>query len=164
MSYIFSSVIASALVVMIYFYIIIFAFVWVLTGYGRNKVLKAYSYKYPWFAWIPFLSIYSLTDIVCEDDTINILDISIPTNVFKWWWLIILITLLIPSYGFFLYTFLTVVCKGRIFQRLYSKCERLAEDQTAVLGYISGLFGIIPFIKFLLYPKDLKIMPKVPKN
>ena len=145
-------------------YLIILACYWILKAYSRYRVLKFYDYRNPFFAWFPILSMYALSDAICEDqEKIDVCGIEIPDELFKMW--VILnpaLTFLIPYAGTILTFAIRIICKGRVFTRIYARCEEKTEKDTEIMGYLSGVFDIVGVFKCLLYPSNIKIKSSCP--
>lgn len=140
-------------------YLIILACYWILKAYSRYRILKFYDYQNPIFAWFPILSMYALSDAICEDqEKIDVCGLEIPSELFKMW--VILnpaLTFLIPYAGTILTFAIRIICKGRVFTRIYARCEEKTEAETEMIGYLSGIFDIVGVFKCLLYPNNTKI-------
>lgn len=145
-------------------YLIILACYWALKAYSRYRILKFYNYRNPIFAWFPILSMYALSDAICEDqEKIDVCGIEMPAELFKMW--VILnpaLTFLIPCAGAILTFAIRIICKGRVFTRIYARCEEKTETETELIGYLSGIFDIVGVFKCLLYPSNIKIKSSSP--
>ena len=134
-------------------------FYWILTGYGRYKVLKIYNYPYSWLAWIPFGSMFALSTVACEHNKkINMFGFEIDSDLFRLWAFLALLTSCIPFIGSVCYFGLNLLCETKVFQQIYARCENKTTEDTLDIGFLTGLFGIISVIKFLIYkPSKIKM-------
>lgn len=133
---------------------------YLLSALGIKRVLEIYGYPKTWMAWIPLVQIWALADAAAEGEEnwdIPLVNVKCPTIVFKLSWLIVLVLGYIPSIGGVLSIIAAVVLYGGIFQHVYSRVENRSMGQVATLAYISGIIQIIAWIKFLMYPKDVKL-------
>lgn len=162
--YIPSYSLGALLTTIILAYLIFSTGYWLLKAYSRYRILKFYDYRNPIFAWFPILSMYALSDVICEDqEKIDVCGIEIPSELFKMW--VILnpaLTFLIPYAGTILTFAIRIICKGRVFTRIYARCEEKNEKDTEIMGYLSGVFDIVGVFKCLLYPSNIKIKSSSP--
>lgn len=162
--YIPSYSLGTLLTTIILTYLIILACYWILKAYSRYRILKFYNYRNPIFAWFPILSMYALSDAICEDqEKIDVCGIEIPAELFKMW--VILnpaLTFLIPYAGTILTFAIRIICKGHVFTRIYARCEEKTEAETGLIGYLSGIFDIVGVFKCLLYLSNTKIKSSSP--
>ena len=69
---------------------------------------------------------------------------------------------MIPCAGAILTFAIRIICKGRVFTRIYARCEEKTETETELIGYLSGIFDIVGVFKCLLYPSNIKIKSSSP--
>lgn len=128
--------------------------VYVLYGISHMKALKAMGYDKAWAAWIPFFSSYALADCIPETkENVNIFGLSIPGNVFKFWWLIAIVVTWVPVVGSILSLAVNIIGAGFCYTSIYSILEGKSKDEVKVVGYLSGWLNIIAIVKFFTYKK-----------
>lgn len=126
--------------------------VYVLFGISHMKALRMMGYDKAWAAWIPFFSSYALADCIPETkENIDIFGISIPGNIFKFWWILSLVVVFVPKFGTLLSTAVTIICAGLCYTSIYSILEGKSKDEVKVVGYLSGWLNIIAIAKFFTY-------------
>ncbi|MBQ7944348.1 MAG: hypothetical protein IJ326_09840 [Lachnospiraceae bacterium] len=128
---------------------------YILTALSHMKALKMMGYHTPWHAWIPILRYMAYADSVCRENGVTILGQQIPTNVFKFWWVLIVIAdvvaLKFSTLGSILNLVVMVICLGTIYIKMYARLEGKEESEVQVIGYLSGWLPIIAVVKFFLY-------------
>lgn len=128
--------------------------VYVLYGISHMKALKAMGYDKAWAAWIPFFSSYALADCIPETkENVNMFGLSIPGQVFKFWWLVSFVVAYVPAVGGILSLVVTILCAGFCYTSIYSILEGKSKDEVKVVGYLSGWINIIAIVKFFAYKK-----------
>lgn len=139
---------------LIFFLAVVSIAVYVLSSIGISKVLGMYGYANKWHAWIPFLNYYALATVALGDSKSYVLfGKDIPAAVFKFWWVSLFVTGLIPFVGGILGIAIQVICFGTVYTLIYSALENKTIEECKVLGYVSSIIGIIPLVKFLMYKK-----------
>jgi len=126
--------------------------VYVLYGISHMKALKALGYDKAWLAWIPFGNYYAMADSVTGDNEESVTlfgSVNIPVMVYKLWWIGLFIAPFIPVVGNILSMALMIVFAGNAYMKMYAALENKSEQETQVVGYISGFISIIPIVKFL---------------
>lgn len=126
--------------------------VYVLYGISHMKALKALGYDKAWLAWIPFGNYYAMADSVTGDNEESVTlfgSVNIPVMVYKLWWIGLFIAPFIPVVGNILSMALMIVFAGNAYMKMYAELENKSEQETQVVGYISGFISIIPIVKFL---------------
>lgn len=128
--------------------------VYVLYGISHMKALKAMGYDKAWAAWIPFFSSYALADCIPETkENVNMFGLSIPGQVFKFWWLVSFVVAYVPAVGGILSLAVTILCAGFCYTSIYSILEGKSKDEVKVVGYLSGWINLIAIVKFFTYKK-----------
>ena len=137
---------------MVFFLILVVA-LYVISALAFSKALKTVGYKYPWFAWIPFLNLYALTDAALDtdDDAKRILfnKVNITKQIAKFWIVAYIIIGRIPTVGSYIAMALMVLVMGPVYALLYAKIEEKTYEDTQVLGYVSAFIPIVPVFKWL---------------
>lgn len=145
---------AGSVVLLLLASVLVVAF-YVLFAIGTMKVLKARGHAYPWMAWVPVLNYFALGQTCDEGDgNVTLIGLRIPTLVFSLWFVLFLVVGYIPNVGSLLQTIVQVLFFGRTCQCVYAKMEGKPENETAVIGYLSGLLPIIAMVKFLCYKSN----------
>lgn len=111
------------------------------------RVLKMLGYDKAWLAWIPFGRYYALAEATMEKDVYLPFNITLAMDVFKWWWLIPILSSAIPIISIAV----TVICFGWTLKKIYAMCEGVSPDQVSTIAYISAYIQIIMWIKFFTY-------------
>ena len=149
------------------FLVAILIAVYLLSALGIKRVLEIYGYPRIWMAWIPLVQVWALAEAAAEgEDSWNLplVKVKCPTIVFQLCWLIVFLLGYIPGVGSILSIIAAIVLYGGIYQHVFSRVENKTMDQVAVLAYISGLIQLIAWIKFLTYPKDMRLATNVNYN
>ncbi|MBE5877879.1 MAG: hypothetical protein E7290_13490 [Lachnospiraceae bacterium] len=131
---------------------------YVLTSISHMKALRMLGYHTPWHAWIPILRCMAYADSVSKEDNITIFGQKIPANIFKFWWVLLVVASLLTYVNGTLSSVLTIVvnviCLGTIYGKMYARLENKEESETQVIGYLSGWLTIIAIVKFFIYPEN----------
>lgn len=128
---------------------------YVLYGISHMKAYKMMGYKNAWGAWIPFYSSYVLADCIPESkESVNILGLSIPGTLFKFWWIVSFVVAYVPAVGTILSLVVTILCAGKCYTTIYATLEGKSQDEVKVVGYLSGWLSIIAIFKFLSYKNN----------
>lgn len=128
---------------------------YVLHGISHYKALKKLGYERAWFAWIPYASEYACADVVTKNDGDKVKligSLEIPTKVFKFWWVAIIVLPFLPIgwLATFLSVAICVLCNGLCYTRMFAALDGKSEQEEQTIGYISGAITIIAVIKFLI--------------
>lgn len=133
--------------------IIVGVVAYVFSSLAHMKALKALGYENAWLAWIPYGNYYGYADAVSQGEKKVMLfgKVGIPALLFKLWWILPL------ALGFVLerqvYTviarLLNIVFLGYTYTRMYARIEGKTEEETTLMGCVSGLLPIIAAIKFI---------------
>lgn len=133
--------------------VIISVAVYVFNAFAHMKALKALGYQNAWLAWIPYGNYYGYADAVSQGEEKVMLfgKVGIPALLFKLWWILPL------ALGFVLegevYTVLVrlinIVFLGYTYTRMYARIEGKTEEETTLLGCVSGFLPIVAAIKFI---------------
>lgn len=142
-------IIILSLVVGIVFY--------VLTSLGHMKALQALGYDKAWLAWIPFGVYFGCADAVCGNDEKVMLfgKFEIPAIIFKLWWIISIVIFFLLLKGFpasllnFINLVVRVVFLGYAYTKMYARIDGKTEQDSQVLGILSGFIPLIAAVKFL---------------
>lgn len=146
-------IIILSLVVGIVFY--------VLTSLGHMKALQALGYDKAWLAWIPFGVYFGCADAVYGNDEKVMLfgKFEIPAIIFKLWWIIPIVIFFLPVEGILLSllslldTVVRVVFLGYTYTKMYARIDGKTEQDSQVLGLLSGFIPLIAAVKFLTIKK-----------
>lgn len=122
--------------------------VYIVSALAFQKCLKHVGYQNAWLAWIPFGCYYALADALEADEAEIFPNVRVPMNIFKLWWILLLILPFLPLgvFATFITTAVRVIFLGWNFGQLYDKIDG---GDNKVIGYISGWITIIAVIKFL---------------
>lgn len=125
---------------------------YVLSSVSHMKALKALGYDKPWLAWVPGGNLYAVADAALNgDESIMFFgSFVVPAAVFRFWWAIALVLMFVPIIGNLCCFALFIICLGTCYTRLYARLEYKSEQDTMVIGFLSGLFPIIAVCKFLV--------------
>lgn len=126
---------------------------YVFNALAHMKALKALGYQNAWLAWIPYGNYYGYADAVSQGEEKVMLfgKVGIPALLFKLWWILPL------ALGFILegevYTVLVrlinIVFLGYTYTRMYARIEGKTEEETTLMGCVSGFLPIVAAIKFI---------------
>lgn len=122
---------------------------YILSSFAVMKALKILGYDKPWLAWIPYGLYFALTEATGYATVDLNLGLSIDMNLFRFWWVLIIVTPMIPGVGMLLTTALNIIVLGWNYGVLFAALDSKDYDETKGLGYVAGFFGIVAFIKFL---------------
>lgn len=135
--------------------IIVAIIMWILTSISHMKALRMLGYHTPWHAWIPILRCMAYADAVSKEDGFTIFGQKIPANIFRFWWILLVVASLLShvngTLGSILNIVVNVICLGTIYIKMYAKLENRPEEEVQVVGYLSGWLPIIAIVKFFLY-------------
>ena len=152
----FMAVVISIFVLILFITLIYNIAVYVIFSFSHMKALKLAGYRSPGYAWIPYVNYFAFADAVCEGEYIYIFKFKIPTQYFRFWWVLFILLTFIPFAGIILAIITRIICMGTIYTKLYAKIEQTTEDKVQVLGYISGFLNIIAIVKFFTYKTPVK--------
>lgn len=123
---------------------------YILASLGLSYVLARLGFQYRFLAWIPVVNLFALALAVGDSDgSCRWFGVRMPSVLFA----VIVTAVYYGAFGIDGWVKFMLVCLacGRMYQLVYSKIEGLPESDTALLGYLSGVIGIIPLVKFLIY-------------
>lgn len=135
--------------------IVIAVAVYVLNSISHMKALKALGYSKAWLAWIPYGVYYACADVVTEgEEPVRLFDkFNVPAIVFRLWWIVPVAFLFIPlneTLVSIINFVLNVVFLGCSYAKMFARLEGKQENETQVIGCVSGIFPIVAIIKFLM--------------
>lgn len=136
---------------------IIIIFLYVFMSLAHMKALKALGYDKAWIAWIPYGSYYGLADAVCDNEEKVTLfgKFEIPSILFKLWWILPIVLFFLPLGN--AYTLITrviyIIFLGCTYAKMYARLDGKTEQETQVLGCVSGFIPLIAGCKFLAIKK-----------
>lgn len=132
---------------------------YVISSLLLMKVFKMAGYNKPVHAWIPFYNAYILASILSEGlDSVHVLFVDIPRDLYKWCFLIIyaasLIISNIPFVGPFISLALSVIFYGDQNARVFALMSgKSVEDETAI-GLISAFVYIVYIVMVVSHRTD----------
>lgn len=141
--------------VIIVFALLIWIAFYVIQSVAYMKALKALGYDKAWLAWIPYVQYYACADAVSDNqENVYLFNKFLtPVWLFKFWWAIALAIGFLPllsTVSGLLKILLQVFFLGAVYTKMYARLEYKQEQDTQVIGCISGLFPIIASIKFIM--------------
>ncbi len=128
---------------------------YVFTSYAHMKALNLLGYDKAWLAWIPYGVYYACADCVSDnqENTMMFNKFSVPTLVFKLWWIVALVVTYLPwnsTITGIIRTALFIVFLGYTYAKMFARLEGKTEEETMAVGCVSGFLPIIAAIKFML--------------
>lgn len=128
--------------------------VYVFYGLSHMKALKALGYDKAWLAWIPYGVYFGCADAVSQNEENVMLfnKFSIPSMVFKLWWVLPIVISFLPlndSLINIVNRVLYIIFLGCTYAKMYARIEGKTEEETQVLGCVSGFLPIIAACKFI---------------
>lgn len=137
---------------LIIFLILILAAAYVFCSFVKMRGLKYLGSDKAWMAWIPFLYYYALSEVVKDSDgTLEVFGKKLPAWIFAWYWAASFVLTFIPVIGTLLIIASNIVFVGTMYGYAYAIAENKYLEETRVLGFVSGAFPIIAYVKFLTY-------------
>ena len=112
---------------------------YVAFSWSHMKALKALGYDKAWLAWIPFGVLFACSDAVTG-------------AVFKFWWIAQLALWVLSLSGplaTLINLALNITFYGCTYTKMYALLERKAEEETQVIGCVSGVIPLVAIVKFL---------------
>lgn len=133
--------------------LIIIVACYVVGALAYSKALRMMGYPMSWLAWIPFGAYFALADITrdYEGNTTLFGSVKVPTNIFRLWWILMIVVQFVPVLGKIASIAILVICLGTSFIRVYSALEGKTESDVTVLGYLSAFIQLIAVVKFFTY-------------
>lgn len=127
---------------------------YVFFSLAHMKALKALGYDKAWLAWIPYACYFACADAVCGDEENVMLfhKFSIPAMLFKLWWILPIMVVWLPiNEGLtnIISRVISIVFLGWNYAVMYARLENKTEQETQVLGCLSGFLPIIAACKFI---------------
>lgn len=128
---------------------------YVFQSAAHMKALQRLGYHSAWLAWIPYVQYYACADAVCDKQEQVFLfnKLSAPAWLLKFWWVLTFAVNWL-SVNAFIVTVLKLALQvfflGAVYTKMYARLEYKAEEDTQVIGCISGLLPIIASIKFIM--------------
>lgn len=128
--------------------------VYVFQSYAHMKALKALGYDKAWLAWIPYANYYACADAVSDNqENVYLFEkYSVPALLFKIWWVIAIVIGWLPINStviWILKSLVQIVFLGAAYTKMYARLEYKSEQETQVMGCLSGFLPIIAAIKFI---------------
>ena len=128
---------------------------YIFYGISHSRALKHMGYANPWAAWVPFYNFYALADCTKQSE-FKLGTLVIPMNIFKWAWAAAFIVSFIPVIGSLAMLAILCIYQGWCYGLMYAVTERTPIDNTRTIGYVSGVFVIIPIVKFMQLSKEIE--------
>jgi len=128
--------------------------IYVFYGLSHMKALKALGYDKAWLAWIPYGVYFGCADAVSQNEENVMLfnKFSVPAIVFKLWWVLPIIISFLPldaSWANLINRVIYIIFLGCTYAKMYARIEGKTEQDTQVLGCVSGFLPIIAACKFI---------------
>ena len=128
---------------------------YVLNSISHMKALKALGYDKAWLAWIPYGVYFACADVVTNgEEPVRLFDkFEVPAIVFRHWWIVPVAFLFIPLNETLVNVInfvLNLVFLGCSYAKMYARLEGKQENETQVIGCVSGVFPIVAIVKFLM--------------
>lgn len=118
------------------------------------NMLKGMNYKYYWFAFIPFLNVYAMADVVpvSNDGKVYITrTIGVSKDLFRLWWLLSLGLGFIPFIGSIASLVVSVICLYRIYTFLFAIYDYKSESDEVLMAILSIFIPFVYQIKGSMY-------------
>ena len=127
---------------------------YVAFSWSHMKALKALGYDKAWLAWIPFGVLFACSDAVTGDaGQVRMFNsFEVPAAVFKFWWIAQLALWVLSLSGplaTLINLALNITFYGCTYAKMYALLERKAEEETQVIGCVSGVIPLVAIVKFL---------------
>lgn len=134
--------------------VIIVIALYVFSSYAHMKALNMLGYDKAWLAWIPYANYYACADAVSDNqENVYLFEkYSVPALLFKIWWVISIAIGWLPINStviWILKSLVQIVFLGAVYTKMYARLEYKSEQDTQVMGCISGFLPIIAAIKFI---------------
>lgn len=128
--------------------------VYVFYAFAHMKALKALGYDKAWLAWIPYGWYFGCADSVSQnEDSVKLFNkFSVPAIVFKLWWILPIVISFLPlnsSLINIVNRVIYIIFLGCTYAKMYARIEGKTEQETQVLGCVSGFLPIIAAFKFI---------------
>lgn len=134
--------------------VIIAIALYVFSSYAHMKALNMLGYDKAWLAWIPYANYYACADAVSDNqENVYLFEkYSVPALLFKIWWVISIAIGWLPINStviWILKSLVQIVFFGAVYTKMYARLEYKSEQETQVMGCVSGFLPIIAAIKFI---------------
>lgn len=134
--------------------VIIAIALYVFSSYAHMKALNMLGYDKAWLAWIPYANYYACADAVSDNqENVYLFEkYSVPALLFKIWWVISIAIGWLPINStviWILKSLVQIVFLGAVYTKMYARLEYKSEQETQVMGCVSGFLPIIAAIKFI---------------
>lgn len=128
---------------------------YVFESLAHMRALNVLGYNNSWLAWIPYGQYYACADAVSDNqENVYLFNkYSVPSAIFKLWWLLpIAISFLLDGkWVSFINTAIRIIFLGAAYTKMYARLEYKSENETQVIGCLSGFMSIIASFKFIKY-------------
>lgn len=138
----------------ILFMLVLSIAVYFVCAFATYRALKLLGYDKAWLGFIPCANMYALADVTGYDEVDLGFNIKVPMTLFKFWWAIAYLIIMIPVVGGILSFALQILCLGWNYMVVYAMLDGTSLKEQKVIGYISALIGIVPVVKFYTAKKD----------
>ena len=123
----------------------------IISCVAHYKMLNMLGYANPIAAWIPIWNMYAIPDLVVgKEESMPVFGMKVPATLFKLYWLVSFGLGFVPVIGTLCSIVLNGICLGVCYGCIYSALDGKEYDDCEVLGLVSGFFGIIAVVKFLM--------------
>ncbi len=146
------TLLAGAAIVATVLTVIVSIALYILASLGNYYVFKRLNFEYAWLAWIPIASAVVLGLLAQDEESqITIFGQKLPGIIVALYMIWAGVLNNVPYIGSILALACTIILGGTINAIIFAKMEGKTQQETQVMGYISGFIGIVRIVKFFQY-------------
>lgn len=116
-----------------------------------QRILRQVNYPTPYYAWIPFLNMYTFADLVPDTNgKIKLIDdFEVDKKIFRFWWLAVILFSFIPFIGGVCGLAISLLANIKIYSFVYSIYRGTSENDELGWSIASSFIPLIFYIKFI---------------
>lgn len=115
-------------------------------GLAYYRMFKLCGHDRPWAAWVPIYNIIVMCECCASDEVDLIGPIKIPMNIFKFWWVALVVACFIPFLNILLVLAIYVLSMGWIFQHMLASARGTLPEEELINGYLCATNPLLALI------------------
>lgn len=126
--------------VMLCFVVTVVIYLW--SAFVVRYMLKRVGYSHPNFAFVPILNVYAMSDALPEGLVMILDKFEVAHDIYKFWWLISALIMLVPVIGPLVGLILYYGCLVTLFT-FYYRFFKVSSGSVIILSLLSAFIPVI---------------------